>query len=87
MPYGFMYAASEWQREHVVAMLTGLTVEHCMFMMWGTGRNGKTTFLEVIQYLMGEYAKAALLVAREAMSIREVIRDYPEMPQLEAGED
>src|ERR1017187_3855966 len=27
MPYGSMYAASEWQREHVVAMLTGLTVE------------------------------------------------------------
>jgi P4 family phage/plasmid primase-like protien len=39
--------------------LTGLTVEHCMFMLWGTGRNGKSTFLEVIQHLMGEYSKAA----------------------------
>ena len=39
--------------------LTGLTTEHCMFMLWGTGRNGKSTFLEVIHHLMGEYAKAA----------------------------
>jgi P4 family phage/plasmid primase-like protien len=39
--------------------LTGLTVEHCMFILWGTGRNGKSTFLEVIQHLMGEYSKAA----------------------------
>jgi len=39
--------------------LTGLAVEHCMFILWGTGRNGKSTFLEVIHRMMGEYAKAA----------------------------
>ena len=39
--------------------LTGLTVEHCLFILHGNGRNGKSTFLEVISHLMGEYAKAA----------------------------
>jgi P4 family phage/plasmid primase-like protien len=39
--------------------LTGLTVEHCMFLLYGTGRNGKSTFLEVIRHLMGSYGKAA----------------------------
>jgi P4 family phage/plasmid primase-like protien len=39
--------------------LTGLTVEHCMFLLYGTGRNGKSTFLEVIRHLMGGYGKVA----------------------------
>jgi putative DNA primase/helicase len=35
--------------------LTGNVEEHCLFALYGTGRNGKTTFLETILYLMGEY--------------------------------
>jgi putative DNA primase/helicase len=37
--------------------LTGLTTEQCLFILLGTGANGKTTFIEVIRRLMGEYAR------------------------------
>ena len=37
--------------------LTGLTDEHCLFVLYGTGANGKTTFTETIRLLLGDYAK------------------------------
>lgn len=36
--------------------LTGSTVEHCAFFCYGTGRNGKSTFLDIISEMMGDYA-------------------------------
>ncbi len=36
--------------------LSGSTMEQCAFFLYGTGRNGKSTFLEIIRYIMGEYA-------------------------------
>ena len=36
--------------------LSGLTSEQCVFFLYGTGRNGKSTFLEIIRYIMGDYA-------------------------------
>lgn len=36
--------------------LTGLTDEQCAFFCYGTGRNGKTTFLDIIRYIFGDYA-------------------------------
>jgi putative DNA primase/helicase len=36
--------------------LTGSTVEHALFFLWGTGRNGKTTFVEALMRLMGPHA-------------------------------
>lgn len=36
--------------------LTGSTSEQCAFFLYGTGRNGKSTFLEVLRYIMGDYA-------------------------------
>ncbi|MHC1785455.1 MAG: phage/plasmid primase, P4 family [Christensenellales bacterium] len=36
--------------------LTGSTEEHCAFFCYGTGRNGKSTFLDVISEMMGDYA-------------------------------
>ena len=36
--------------------LTGLTDEQCAFFCYGTGRNGKTTFLDVIRCIAGDYA-------------------------------
>jgi len=36
--------------------LTGLTTEHALFLLHGIGRNGKTTFLEAMRYVMGTYA-------------------------------
>jgi putative DNA primase/helicase len=40
-------------------MLTGLTVEEVLFVMWGLGANGKSTFRETIFALLGDYAIGA----------------------------
>lgn len=37
-------------------LLTGSTAEQCAFFLYGTGRNGKSTFLEILRYIMGDYA-------------------------------
>lgn len=36
--------------------MTGKTSEQCVFFLFGTGNNGKSTFLDVIRDIMGEYA-------------------------------
>jgi putative DNA primase/helicase len=36
--------------------LSGSTAEQCAFFLYGTGRNGKSTFLEIIRSIMGDYA-------------------------------
>lgn len=36
--------------------MSGLTSEQCAFFLYGTGRNGKSTFLEILRYIMGDYA-------------------------------
>lgn len=36
--------------------LTGSTAEQCAFFCYGTGRNGKSTFLDTISAMMGDYA-------------------------------
>lgn len=37
--------------------LTGDTSEQCMFILYGTGANGKTTFLQALSDAMGDYAR------------------------------
>lgn len=39
--------------------LTGDISEQCLFILWGTGANGKSTFLNVLQELFGDYACSA----------------------------
>jgi putative DNA primase/helicase len=39
--------------------LVGVTSEHSLFFLYGTGANGKTTFIEVIKAVFGEYATTA----------------------------
>lgn len=36
--------------------LTGDVSEQCMFILWGSGANGKSTFLNTIQKILGDYA-------------------------------
>ncbi|SMO57760.1 phage/plasmid primase, P4 family [Gracilimonas mengyeensis] len=36
--------------------MTGLTTEQCLFFLFGKGKNGKSTFVEVIMEMLGEYA-------------------------------
>lgn len=47
--------------------LSGDVSEHCLFFLFGTGRNGKGTFLETILALLGDYATtidASLITAK-----------------------
>ncbi|MDO4507454.1 MAG: phage/plasmid primase, P4 family, partial [Spirochaetales bacterium] len=36
--------------------LSGHTGEQCLFILWGTGANGKSTFLNALQELFGDYS-------------------------------
>jgi len=37
--------------------LTGETTEQCLFILFGNGANGKSTFLQAVSYMMGDFAK------------------------------
>lgn len=37
--------------------LTGRTDEHCLFFLYGTGKNGKSTFTETLRRLFNDYAQ------------------------------
>jgi putative DNA primase/helicase len=39
--------------------LTGEATEECIFLMHGTGANGKSKFLEILRHIFGDYALAA----------------------------
>src|SRR5260370_36491276 len=38
--------------------LTGATSEQVLFFLYGTGANGKSTFLDIIHEVLGDYASA-----------------------------
>ena len=51
--------------------LTGSTAEQCLFILIGDGANGKSTFVNVMSKLLGDYSKAAAsqtLVAKGSTS-------------------
>jgi putative DNA primase/helicase len=43
--------------------LTGINNEHVFFLLYGTGANGKSTFMNTILRLMGDYARQASYVS------------------------
>jgi putative DNA primase/helicase len=58
--------------------LTGDTSEHCFFLLYGTGRNGKGTFVETVQAMLGPYGKTAEMstfLARQTETVRNDLAD------------
>jgi len=61
----------EFLRRSIGYSLTGDVSEQVIFFLYGTGANGKTTFLNVIIEMLGDYAKQAapnLLIAKRGES-------------------
>ncbi len=57
--------------------LTGCTEEQCLFILYGTGANGKSTFIETIKALLSEYAvtiPVEALLSRTNGMASEVVR-------------
>jgi putative DNA primase/helicase len=52
-------ALIEFIRQAFAYSLTGSVAEQCMFICYGTGANGKSTMLDVLMALAGDYARAA----------------------------
>lgn len=58
--------------------LTGDTREHCVFVLLGRGRNGKSTILDVLSELLGDYSGVAEIetfLATKGTVLREDIAD------------
>lgn len=60
---GRIFAGNEgvirWVQKAVGYSLTGLTVEQVLFFLHGYGANGKSTFIETLQDLLGDYGRQA----------------------------
>lgn len=55
----------EWLQRFCGYLLTGSTREHCFLFCFGLGANGKSVFIELLNYIMGDYARA---IAAESLS-------------------
>jgi len=58
--------------------LTGDVREQCLFFLHGTGANGKSTYLEVLRALLGDYAKQAdfsTFIVRTSDGVRNDLAD------------
>ena len=47
---------SQYIKRAVGYSVTGRTDEHCLFFAYGNGKNGKSTFMNMLSMVMGEYA-------------------------------
>lgn len=51
------YEIIEFLQRAIGYSLTGITKEQVMFFLFGNGRNGKSTFINVIQDILGDYGR------------------------------
>ncbi|MBP1083484.1 phage/plasmid primase, P4 family [Bacillus capparidis] len=51
------YEIIEFLQKAIGYSLTGETTEQVMFFLFGNGRNGKSTFINTIQHLLGDYGR------------------------------
>ena len=59
--------------------LTGSTKEQCIFFLYGLGANGKSTFLDVIQTLLGDYAKRAAMETFLVKKFQQIPNDLADL--------
>jgi putative DNA primase/helicase len=55
--------------------MLGLTTEHCFFLCYGTGRNGKGVLLETVGHVLGSYAQATefeTFLQKDKTNVREL---------------
>jgi putative DNA primase/helicase len=64
-----------WIQRAVGYSLTGDTSEQVMFMLYGGGANGKSVFLEIISYLIGDYSANTPFSTFEASKRNEASND------------
>ena len=71
-------ALAEYLQRCVGCSLAGAVLDHVLFLLYGIGANGKSTFLEVIRAMMGDYAKQAdassFMVARTDIVRNDIAR-------------
>lgn len=56
----------DWLQRACGYSLTGLTYEQIVLLLWGTGWNGKSTFLRVLREVVGNYARNVAFSTLEA---------------------
>lgn len=73
----------QWAQQAAGYCLSGVTWEQCFFLLWGTGNNGKSTFLDVLRGVLGpDYSMAAprsLLLEHQPGQITNDLADLPGM--------
>lgn len=54
--------------------LTGLVTEQCLWYLWGSGSNGKSTLVVMLQRMLGEYAtkmQSSVIVVKKGMMVND----------------
>jgi putative DNA primase/helicase len=65
----------DWIQVAIGYSLMGLTTEHCFFLCYGIGRNGKGVFLETIREVLGDYGSVAefeTFLQKDKSNVREM---------------